>query len=154
MPVCVHKTHRAADDFVIVGVPADVPHTRVMTRQPGHHHASQDVVDWTHTHTHTHMHTSDSSASWRGRAAFFVFFHAGSSTGTPRGTRTHWRFFPWSSRSRWTSARCWTPARSGSGWACAERRGRGRSSPTCRRSVCVSSGLQIQKTDLKNSSLT
>lgn len=49
--VCVDSTHRAADDVVLVWVPADVPHTRVMARQSGDHGARQDVINWTDTQT-------------------------------------------------------------------------------------------------------
>ena len=58
---------------------------------------------------------------------------------------THWWFCQWSSRSRWTSVRCWTQERNGSGWGYAERRDHGRSSLKCHPSACVSSGLKRRK---------
>lgn len=45
------ETYGAADDVVLVGMPADIPHTRVMLRESGHHAARQHVIDWTHRHT-------------------------------------------------------------------------------------------------------
>lgn len=46
---CAHwrGTHGAADDVVLVRVPTDVPHARVVARQSGDHGARQDVVNWT-----------------------------------------------------------------------------------------------------------
>lgn len=66
-------------------------------------------------------------------------------TQTQAHGETHWWFCQWSSQSRWTSVPCWTPGRNGSGWGCAERRDRGTSSPRCRLSACVSSGLKGRK---------
>lgn len=47
----VEETHGAADDVVLVGVPADVPHTGVVSRQLGHHRPRQHIVNCEHTHT-------------------------------------------------------------------------------------------------------
>lgn len=49
--VSIKSTHGAADDVVLVRVPTDVPHTRIVTRQSGDHGACQHVVNYKHTHT-------------------------------------------------------------------------------------------------------
>lgn len=49
---CINRTHRAADDVVLVRVPTDISHARVVAHQSGYHRAGQHIVDWTHTHTH------------------------------------------------------------------------------------------------------
>lgn len=49
--VCINTTHRAADDVVLIRVPADVPHTGLVAGQSGDHAARQYIIDCTNTHT-------------------------------------------------------------------------------------------------------
>lgn len=58
---CINRTHRAADDVVLVRVPTDISHARVVAHQSGYHRAGQHIVDWTHTHTHRVQLIFDSS---------------------------------------------------------------------------------------------
>lgn len=133
---CINRTHRAADDVVLVRVPTDISHARVVAHQSGYHRAGQHIVDWTHTHTHT-----QGSTDFRFFKYYFV--HQLTQTLLPfthwqTHTVTYWRFCPWNSRSRWISAQCWTLVRNGSVSGCGGRHDLGRSLLRCRLSACVS----------------
>lgn len=108
--VWVSSTHRAADDVVLVRVPTDVPHARVMARQSGDHSTCQHIINyedtqintshWSHPFNccHTRQNCTDASLSLKRDFGKIRRLHVADRN--MRMAATHWRFCQWSSQSR------------------------------------------------------